>query len=62
MPSHPPAARLLTRCRHRFAPLQAYRKQARQWHPDVNPSEEAKAKFQEINEAYSVSRGRPRTD
>jgi len=32
----------------------AYRKQARQWHPDVNPSEEAKAKFQEINEAYSV--------
>lgn len=32
----------------------AYRKAARQWHPDVNPSEEAKEKFQSINEAYSV--------
>merc|ERR1719183_2147721 len=32
----------------------AYRKAARQWHPDVNPSEEAKEKFQAINEAYSV--------
>ena len=32
----------------------AYRKSARQWHPDVNPTEEAKEKFQEISEAYSV--------
>mmetsp|Transcript_78115 Transcript_78115/g.188624 ORF Transcript_78115/g.188624 Transcript_78115/m.188624 type:complete len:397 (-) Transcript_78115:164-1354(-) len=32
----------------------AYRKSARQWHPDVNPSEEAKEKFQSISEAYSV--------
>merc|ERR1719183_2720211 len=32
----------------------AYRKAARQWHPDVNPSEEAKEKFQSISEAYSV--------
>jgi len=32
----------------------AYRKSARQWHPDVNPTEEAKEKFQAINEAYSV--------
>ena len=35
--------------------MQAYRKSARQWHPDVNPSEEAKEKFQSISEAYSVS-------
>ena len=41
---------------------QAYRKAARQWHPDVNPSEEAKEKFQAINEAYSVRRGRSRTE
>ena len=34
--------------------MQAYRKSARQWHPDVNPTEEAKEKFQAINEAYSV--------
>jgi len=32
----------------------AYRQSARQWHPDVNPSEEAKEKFQSISEAYSV--------
>merc|ERR1719460_1708828 len=32
----------------------AYRRSARQWHPDVNPTEEAKEKFQAINEAYSL--------
>ncbi len=33
----------------------AYRKFARQYHPDVNPNnEEATAKFKEINEAYEV--------
>lgn len=32
----------------------AYRQAARKYHPDVNPSEDAKAKFQTINEAYSV--------
>jgi len=32
----------------------AYRTVARQWHPDVNPSAEAKEKFQSINEAYQV--------
>jgi curved DNA-binding protein CbpA len=32
----------------------AYRKLARQYHPDVNPSESAKEKFQEINNAYEV--------
>ena len=32
----------------------AYRKQARLYHPDVNPSEDAKEKFQTINEAYAV--------
>lgn len=32
----------------------AYRQAARKWHPDVNPSDEAKTKFQGINEAYSV--------
>lgn len=32
----------------------AYRKLARKYHPDVNPSDEAKGKFQEINNAYEV--------
>ncbi|HEY0072559.1 MAG TPA: J domain-containing protein [Abditibacteriaceae bacterium] len=33
----------------------AYRKLARQYHPDINPnSKEAEAKFKEINEAYQV--------
>jgi len=30
----------------------AYRRLAKQWHPDVNKSPEAEAKFKEINEAY----------
>lgn len=32
----------------------AYRKQAMQWHPDKNKSDEAEEKFKEINEAYEV--------
>jgi hypothetical protein len=32
----------------------AYRQLALQYHPDVNPSPEAEAKFKEINEAYEV--------
>ena len=31
---------------------EAYRRLAKQWHPDVNKSVEAEAKFKEINEAY----------
>jgi len=32
----------------------SFRKLAQQYHPDVNPSPEAEAKFKEINEAYQV--------
>ena len=32
----------------------AYRKLARQWHPDVNSAPEAQAKFAEVSEAYEV--------
>ncbi len=32
----------------------AFRKQAQQWHPDVNTEPEAQARFKEINEAYQV--------
>ncbi|MDQ7088162.1 MAG: DnaJ domain-containing protein, partial [Acidobacteriota bacterium] len=32
----------------------AYRRLARELHPDVNPSPEAQARFQEINEAHEV--------
>ena len=32
----------------------AYKKLAKQWHPDVNKSPEATEKFKEISEAYSV--------
>eukprot|EP00518_Triparma_eleuthera_P004537 CAMPEP_0182455156 /NCGR_PEP_ID=MMETSP1319-20130603/1454_1 /TAXON_ID=172717 /ORGANISM="Bolidomonas pacifica, Strain RCC208" /LENGTH=113 /DNA_ID=CAMNT_0024653195 /DNA_START=15 /DNA_END=353 /DNA_ORIENTATION=- len=31
-----------------------FRKMARKYHPDVNPSEDAKAKFQQANRAYEV--------
>ena len=30
----------------------AYRKLARKYHPDVNKTKEAEAKFKDINEAY----------
>ncbi len=32
----------------------AFRKLAQQWHPDVNTTPEAQARFKEINEAYQV--------
>lgn len=32
----------------------AYRRLAKKYHPDLNPGEEAAAKFKEINEAYEV--------
>lgn len=33
----------------------AFRKLAREYHPDVNDSPEAKDKFNEISQAYTVS-------
>lgn len=32
----------------------AYRKLAKQYHPDINKAPEAQNKFKEINEAYEV--------
>ena len=32
----------------------AYRKLAKQYHPDINKAPDAEAKFKEINEAYEV--------
>lgn len=32
----------------------AYRKQARKFHPDVNPSPDAKEKFQQCTRAYEI--------
>ena len=38
----------------------AYRKKAQQWHPDLNKSEEAKARFNEVQMAYeSLINGKP---
>ncbi len=31
-----------------------YRELAKQWHPDVNPGEEAHARMQELNGAYAL--------
>lgn len=36
----------------------AYRKLSKKYHPDVNPSEEAKVKMTEINEAYEILSGK----
>ncbi len=32
----------------------AFRKLAQKYHPDINKSEEAEARFKEINEAYQI--------
>ena len=32
----------------------AYRKLARQYHPDVNPSEDGASRFREVTEAYEI--------
>ena len=32
----------------------AYRRLAKEWHPDANPDPKAEGKFKEINEAYYV--------
>ena len=32
----------------------AYRRLAKEWHPDLNPAPQAKERFREINEAYHI--------
>ena len=44
----------ITRDASKDAIRTAYRKLARQYHPDVNKEPDAEAKFKEINEAYQV--------
>jgi DnaJ family protein B protein 4 len=34
----------------------SYRRLARTWHPDKNPTAEAEAKFKQITEAYEASK------
>jgi molecular chaperone DnaJ len=36
----------------------AYRKMSKKYHPDINPSDEAKEKMSEINEAYEILSGK----
>jgi molecular chaperone DnaJ len=36
----------------------AYRKLSKKYHPDINPSDEAKSKMTEINEAYEILSGK----
>eukprot|EP00428_Durinskia_dybowskii_P044068 CAMPEP_0170340320 /NCGR_PEP_ID=MMETSP0116_2-20130129/71261_1 /TAXON_ID=400756 /ORGANISM="Durinskia baltica, Strain CSIRO CS-38" /LENGTH=60 /DNA_ID=CAMNT_0010593825 /DNA_START=21 /DNA_END=200 /DNA_ORIENTATION=- len=54
-PARARAVLSLQRSASREEVKRAFRAQALKWHPDRNPSEEARARFQEAKVAYDVA-------